>query len=218
MTGRHGNHRRGPKVAGVIVACEVCGRERRYAPGEVRVRGIIRFCSIKCRNVGMVKNRVTVQCDRCGKDTVKRKDHMKTRAHVYCSKGCFSAARRVEGARWRDRAAIREYMRAYIDANRDRMNERSRTWAKANRPKKTAASQRWRARMKGATVGTVDFERIMARDRMVCHLCRRKVAKGQLHFDHVIPLSKGGEHSEINIAVAHGRCNVRKSDRITRLF
>lgn len=53
---------------------------------------------------------------------------------------------------------------------------------------------------------------------MRCHICKKKVRDADLHFDHVIPLSKGGEHSELNVAVAHGRCNVRKNASVTTLF
>jgi len=53
---------------------------------------------------------------------------------------------------------------------------------------------------------------------MICHICRKKVRLSQLHFDHVIPLAKGGEHSERNIAVSHGRCNQRKSAAVLTLF
>lgn len=109
-------------------------------------------------------------------------------------------------------------MRAYHVAHRDRANQRSRAWSKANRLKKIAATQRYRARLKGATVGAVDFDRIIERDRAVCHLCHKAVKPSELGFDHVVPLSRGGEHSERNIAVCHRRCNSRKSNRLVTLF
>lgn len=216
--GKHGNHRRGPRVPGVIVSCEVCGAERRYTPSEMRVRGRIRFCSITCRNTGAVKNLTVVKCAQCGRDCRKRIDRLRTQKNAYCSTLCRDLARSVDGARWRDKAAIRAYMRAYSEQHRDRLNALSRVWARANRGKRVAASQRWRARVKGATIGPIDFDRIAARDRMKCHLCGRRVKRSELHFDHVIPLSRGGEHSERNIAVAHARCNVRKGATLVKLF
>ena len=109
-------------------------------------------------------------------------------------------------------------MRAYTEAHRETSNLKSREWAKANPHKKRAATQRWRALQKGATVGVVDYAFICQRDRMRCHICRTAVDRKGLHFDHVIPLSKGGEHRVENIAVAHGRCNVRKSATVLTLF
>lgn len=75
-----------------------------------------------------------------------------------------------------------------------------------------------RARVRGATVGKVDFERIQRRDRMRCHICKTKVDRADLHFDHVIPLVAGGEHTEANIAVAHAKCNLRKNAKVLTLF
>jgi len=35
-----------------------------------------------------------------------------------------------------------------------------------------------------------------------------------LHFDHVIPLSKGGPHTYDNIRPAHSWCNMRKGTKL----
>lgn len=217
--GRHGHHRRGPKVDHVPIACEVCGKVREYLASEIRVRGRIRFCSTFCRDAARPRtNMATIPCAFCGREFAKRRDQIARVSRPCCSKTCSSASRRVVGAKWKDPKAIKTYMRAYIEANRDRHNAKSVAWSKANRPKKTAASQRWRARLKTAMVGVVDFEVIKARDRMRCHICKRKVRESEIHFDHVIPLARGGEHSQQNIAVTHGRCNVRKGASVRSLF
>lgn len=50
---------------------------------------------------------------------------------------------------------------------------------------------------------------------MVCHICSRRVEdNSQLHFDHVIPLSRGGEHSNDNIKVSHAVCNMSKGTKL----
>lgn len=104
-----------------------------------------------------------------------------------------------------------------------RVAARAAAWRAANPArlkgyrKKTGA--RRRAVKAGArVVGSIDFERIKRRDKMRCHICRKKVAPIDLHFDHVIPLAKGGEHSEANLAVSHRRCNQRKQANVLTLF
>ncbi len=72
------------------------------------------------------------------------------------------------------------------------------------------------ARRAGAV--RVNFDRIVLRDKMRCHICRRKVQPKDLHFDHVIPLAKGGTHTESNIAVSHKRCNLSKNAKVLTLF
>ncbi len=73
-----------------------------------------------------------------------------------------------------------------------------------------ASHAKRRALKKGTSVGKVDFGFIRERDRMLCGICGKKVKSIELHFDHVIPLSKGGDHAEYNIQVAHAVCNLRK--------
>ena len=216
FTGKHGNHWRPPVKPRVTLTCEVCGRRRELLPSRAAQRSG-RFCSQACKGKS-TDTRVPVPCSECGTVVLRRPRVMAQNKRVYCSRQCLSSSRRTADARWRNPEAIREYMRAYVEAHRDQHNQRSRTWAKANRMKKIAATQRWRARLKTATVEPVDYARIILRDRMRCHICKRRVARAELHFDHVIPLSKGGEHSESNIAVAHGRCNVRKSASLMTLF
>lgn len=49
-----------------------------------------------------------------------------------------------------------------------------------------------------------------------CHYCRKKFNK--LTMDHVIPLSKGGEHSASNIVPACLSCNLKKGSKIKTLL
>jgi 5-methylcytosine-specific restriction endonuclease McrA len=71
-----------------------------------------------------------------------------------------------------------------------------------------------RARKHGTKIGPVSWRRIRERDGMVCHLCSGPVRKTEISYDHVIPLSKGGTHTEDNIKVAHWICNVRRGNRL----
>lgn len=71
-----------------------------------------------------------------------------------------------------------------------------------------------RARLKGVQVGRIDREAIIARDESTCYLCGKKCAPPEIHLDHVIPISRGGAHTEDNIRVACSTCNVRKGAAI----
>jgi 5-methylcytosine-specific restriction endonuclease McrA len=48
-----------------------------------------------------------------------------------------------------------------------------------------------------------------------CYYCK---AKTKLTIDHVIPLSKGGEHTKENIVPACPTCNFKKNDKIVMLL
>jgi 5-methylcytosine-specific restriction endonuclease McrA len=55
----------------------------------------------------------------------------------------------------------------------------------------------------------------------VCHLCGCEIDRYagrddwmRVTLDHVIPLSKGGQHVRSNVAPAHWKCNMEKGDRV----
>jgi len=84
------------------------------------------------------------------------------------------------------------------------------------------ATAAMRARRLGATVvEPFDREFIFERDGWTCYLCDMPVLREASAFDpdsatvdHVVPLSRGGEHSMRNARTAHLRCNSAKQDRM----
>ncbi len=54
---------------------------------------------------------------------------------------------------------------------------------------------------------------VLARDQYTCQYCGAQPVKGQLTLDHVLPRSRGGEHSWENVVAACIPCNQRKRDR-----
>jgi len=79
-----------------------------------------------------------------------------------------------------------------------------RYWAKLNNAKR-------RAQKKGAAIlEIIELGLVAERDGWRCHICRGKVAVDEASTDHLVPLSKGGDHSWENVALAHKRCNSRR--------
>lgn len=103
-----------------------------------------------------------------------------------------------------------EDARRWRQANPERAAEKARRWRQANPLRINQLNARRRALIKGATIGDVSYPRILERDGYVCHICGGYVAPDGLQFDHIIPLSRNGTHSEDNIAVSHASCNARK--------
>jgi 5-methylcytosine-specific restriction endonuclease McrA len=121
--------------------------------------------------------------------------------------------------------------RTYLDEHRDEANEKNRARRAANPGADTEYSRRWREanpekfalknrensrrRQTGKTASRVAYAAVLQRDGMVCHICGGDIPSlADLHFDHVIPLAKGGPHSAENIRPAHALCNLRKSDKL----
>jgi hypothetical protein len=59
-----------------------------------------------------------------------------------------------------------------------------------------------------------DRFKILARDNFRCVYCGATAQASQLHIDHVVPRSKGGEDDPSNYVVACVACNLGKSDAI----
>jgi 5-methylcytosine-specific restriction endonuclease McrA len=108
--------------------------------------------------------------------------------------------------------------------------ERNRAWCARNAERRKATRNRWRAarpddhrlqnreyfsRRRADGDKPVRYVDILKQHGMVCHICGDAIAhKSDLHFDHVIPLSRGGLHVTENIKPSHAACNIRKGARL----
>jgi len=158
-----------------------------------------------------------------------------------CCRECTRARDRTYHAANREK--VREYAHAYTKQKVENDRERRVRWEEENREFLEAAelkqaerrkkvnyeacaryarrhpekvrqrNARREALKKGAKVGVVSYSHILERDGYVCHICSLSVAPGDVHFDHVIPLSRSGAHSDENIKVAHSLCNIRKGSK-----
>lgn len=54
--------------------------------------------------------------------------------------------------------------------------------------------------------------RVLKRDNQICAECGKNVLDEDIHFDHIIPWSKGGPTAEHNIRLLCSDCNRKKSD------
>jgi HNH endonuclease len=55
---------------------------------------------------------------------------------------------------------------------------------------------------------------IIERDGLVCGLCRGEVEPGDVHIDHIHPVSLGGTDDPDNLQVTHSICNLIKGARV----
>ena len=107
--------------------------------------------------------------------------------------------------------------------NRTRLNE----WAKDNRTNGPRAQYEKdaSARRRGKFVGDYSRQSILDTYGTTCYLCEseinleapRQVGKigweNGLHFDHVVPISKGGLDVANNVRPAHAYCNQKKGSK-----
>lgn len=108
----------------------------------------------------------------------------------------------------------REHKRVYRERHKEGI-KKYRSCFRREHPEKDLAYGARRRMLIGAKMDNeIDIKRIYKRDRDICYLCGKKVKKSERHLDHVIPLSRGGAHSEENLRVTHGRCNLIKGAKL----
>lgn len=119
--------------------------------------------------------------------------------------------------------------KAYYDANRDKvLNKEKRRREKNPDEGKLRSSRHYFANklryklkylkrvalQKAATVNLVAIESFlrstMERKYFTCYYCTRTFPISNLHWDHIIALSKGGAHSVENLCTACSNCNLKK--------
>src|SRR5579871_6574799 len=62
-------------------------------------------------------------------------------------------------------------------------------------------------------VPTLTKEMLFARDRCICAYCAQKFRSDELEMEHIVPKSKGGANSWMNLVAACRACNNRKANR-----
>jgi 5-methylcytosine-specific restriction endonuclease McrA len=90
----------------------------------------------------------------------------------------------------------------------------------ADRAYKTIARTRRRTAMLAGSYISVDPIKVFKRDKWRCKMCNVKTHKRNIYaddsaeLDHIVPLSKGGNHIPSNLQCLCRRCNAIKSDRL----
>lgn len=107
-----------------------------------------------------------------------------------------------------------EKIAAWRERDREAANERARRWAKENPTKNVEKTARRRARERAATIGPVDVEALWTG---ACGICLAPMDRALRRpdplspsIDHIIPLARGGSHTQANLQWAHLTCNFRK--------
>lgn len=107
--------------------------------------------------------------------------------------------------------------KAWEARNRYHLKEYKRTWRKNNWALVRQYNATRRAQKKQAAVnlaGINEFVRsVKSKPYAFCYYCSKKFPSRTTHFEHIIPLVKGGQHSVDNLCVSCPACNLSKADK-----
>jgi 5-methylcytosine-specific restriction endonuclease McrA len=122
--------------------------------------------------------------------------------------------------------AVRQYFREYNAQNPEVQRRGQAKWraSEAGKEQSRKTSRKRRALKKATNHAPYTEQEVLDRWGSNCHICGepidfnapRSQAKGLpgwergLHFDHVVPLAKGGDDNIDNVKPAHAKCNLKK--------
>jgi 5-methylcytosine-specific restriction endonuclease McrA len=123
--------------------------------------------------------------------------------HVRSCKNCYRLRERERYATNPESAeAQKQRVKRYLKAN----PEKRRAWTRKSVPI-------YHARRRKNYVEDVDPLLVLVLSGGECGICGQ-VIDGPFHVDHIIPVSRNGEHSYGNVQAAHPLCNCRKHNRL----
>ena len=119
------------------------------------------------------------------------------------------------------KACAKRYKGPWRKENAEEIRQYNHEYDAIHKEEKSARSSKRRAILAGAKrVETVTVKAVYQRDKGICQICHERVPPKlrpphpeSASRDHVIPVSKGGDHSFQNIVLAHLKCNVEKGNR-----
>lgn len=120
-----------------------------------------------------------------------------------------------DGLDTRCKECRRRYCKAWYVDNAEKQRQAQRAYRATGEVDQDSADRvrNWRAKQQGCFVERVSSLVVLELDDGVCGICGEDVDPFSFDVDHVIPTSRGGEHSYANTQVAHRACNQHKTDR-----
>jgi 5-methylcytosine-specific restriction endonuclease McrA len=120
------------------------------------------------------------------------------------------------------RMAVLQKAKLWHKNNPDRVRQKAKRWIAKNRDKVRAYSsngtQKRRALQRGNTVNPKSIlkycKSIRSKESVRCYYCNEQFSGKIIHFDHIIPLSKGGPHSVENLCASCPKCNQSKHNKL----
>jgi 5-methylcytosine-specific restriction endonuclease McrA len=188
--------------------CVICGTPFEVFPCLDRIQCCKKACSVKLRTQKITGPWLPAvrPCLECGKiEEVKMSRCRECRSRKLSERHQRIKIKWTEEQREiRRQCALRTARRIQNDPQRRKRRNLHCAQSNANR----------RAQRISTKTERISYIKLLTEFGMNCSICGGVIEDGQLSFDHVIPLVRGGTHTMDNIRPAHLSCNKKKSRRL----
>ena len=222
------------KINSVLKRCSSCKAEIPligFHKNKNRKDGYHNQCK-RCRNNYTQKNKAeiakyTKKYREINKEEIsikQKKYDMKNKKKISerMKRYCKNNKKKLAEYRENNKKKIAERMKIYHKENKKHFAEKKKEYDKTTQGRLSRAKRRHKRRAIKALAISEEFNPIdvLKRDRYICQACGCKTRpdyKNQYHpkrpeLDHIIPLSRGGEHSMQNTQCLCHQCNIEKSN------
>lgn len=219
---------RAKAVDGLTSACKPClairRRERRRMTDEDRameIRALVNKPSKVCGACGVEKGRAEFAKRRGSRDGMGPWCRSCTAAYSAQHYQANAETRAEQVRRWREvnAEAFRATQRDYYQQRKGEYARRREMWKRNNPDRMQEYHRRRRARIAGGAVDEIDLGALWNGE---CGICGGALDPGLAHpdpmsksVDHIVPLARGGAHTQQNLQWAHLICNMRKGTSLT---
>ena len=105
---------------------------------------------------------------------------------------------------------LRAYSRKRRQASGEELRNSHRLYVKNHPEQFRLYAAKRRALKRRVEYEKIDTYALWKRDRGKCGICKKSVKYQEMSIDHILPLSRGGTHTNHNCQPAHRGCNLQK--------
>jgi 5-methylcytosine-specific restriction endonuclease McrA len=146
----------------------------------------------------------------------EHKDELRAKSKTYYQEHITEI--HAKQKKWREENPSKNlaYIKKWRDENPEKVKNAVKRWSLANPERVRINNQAYLARKKGAAIKDFtnhDWKTLLRIFNYHCAYCGRSQEEVKLTTDHIVPISRGGDHTVTNIVPACGSCNSKKKNK-----
>lgn len=200
-----------PLLDKIKKSCIRCNAAFEVFPCLDRIKCCSRRCSAQIKGEKFRGPRLpAVRACKCG-----RVEELKRSQCGDCRKISLSNGYHRNKVKWTEEQRESRRLLSKKYANRNKIRRREDPEYRRSMNLRAAENDgRRRAQILKTRTQRISYKKLLEEFGMNCNICAGPIADGELSFDHVIPLVRGGTHTMDNLRPAHTRCNISKNRRL----